>query len=306
MSYLDNYRSRMFFGDDAVRERKVAEARKRAIKHFMQDPSAFTVTAEEPNGTKVQKRIRVINESVLKQLNPERTYSKFIVPHPDEPMKSGTILFGLYEVDWIVTAVTGLGDVHQQATLQKLNEVLSYKDEKGTVQELYAAVNGVSRLGDGILDMNLYMFPDEMIKVRVQSTEKTRGLKPNIRFKVADKYYTLVKVDSYTDEGIINWIARQDLEEHSDIAPPPPIPVVGDIVGSDKITRAKTYTYTAPEGVVAWSLSSNIVDNVVILESNSSSAVIRAEKTQLVKFTLSAEYADGTVKEKEIQIISLF
>ena len=115
-----------------------------------------------------------------------------------------------------------------------------------------------------------------------------------------------MKVDNYTDEGVINWIARQDLEEHSDIAPPPPAPVVGDIMGADKITRAKTYTYTAPDGVVSWSLSSNIVDNVVILESSSNSAILRAEKTQLVKFTLSAEYADGTVKEKEIQIVSLF
>lgn len=304
MSYLDNYRSRMFFGDDAVRDRKVEQARKRLIRHFMQDPSAFTVSAEDPNGLKTQKRIRVVNESVLKQLNPERTYSKFIVPHPEEKIIPGTMLFGLYEVDWIVTAVTGLGDVHQQATLQKMNQIIQYRDGSGQLKDLYAVVNGVSRLGDGILDTNLYSFPDELLKIKVQSTEETRKLKPNQRLAITDKYYTITKVDSYTDEGVLNWIAKQDLAESKDVSPV--IPTDGEIMGEARITRARNYVYTAPNGVAAWSISLEVADNVTLNDKTSSSVILRAERTQLIKFTLTATYANGETKEKEIQIVSLF
>lgn len=304
MEFLDGYRGRMGSKENGVRDRRVQAARDRAVKHFEEDPSFFSVQALEPdNPTPVTKRIRVVNESVLQQLNPERVYSKYIIPHPLEPMISGTILFGLYDVDWIVTAVTGLGDVHQQAVLQKLNEIISVKVGTNTLS-LPAAVNGVSRLGDGVLEMNLYTLPDELLKIRVQSNMDTRAIARNTRIGIGNKMYTVTKVDVYTDDGSINWIAKEDLLEYEDTVTPTSPRLPEHISGPDSITRARDYVYTAPTGVVSWSIQGIGLDVVGIKSYTESTVTIRAEKTQLITFTLIANYADTTMS-KDIRIVSL-
>lgn len=305
MEYLEGYRGRLGSTEDNIRDRKVAEARSRATKHFEQDPSFFAVNALEPdNPEPILKRIRVINESVLKQLNPERVYSKFIIPHPEEPMISGTMLFGLYDVDWLVTAVTGLGDVHEQATLQKLNEIVSIKIGD-SMQSFPAVVNGVSRLGDGVLEMNLYTMPDEMIKIRVQDNALTRGILRNARMKISNKMYTLTKVDIYTDEGVLNWIAKEDLFESGDLEPVAPPSDTLHIQGPDTITRARDYIFSIP-GVetAAWVLTGATPDVVKIKSQEGNQVVIRAEKTQLVELTLTATVGTDTLV-KTFRLVSL-
>lgn len=307
MEYLDAYRGRMSSTEDNVRGRKVAEARSRTIKHFEQDPSFFAVNALEPDSLEpILKRVRIINESVLKQLNPERTYSKFVVPHPEEPMISGTMLFGLYDVDWIVTAVTGLGDVHQQATLQKLNEMVSIKIDN-SVQSFLASVNGVSRLGDGVLETNLYLLPDEMVKIRVQNNTLTRGILRNARMKISNKMYTLMKVDTYTDDGVLNWIAKEDLFEPGDLDPVVPVEPsdVLFIQGPDTITRARDYIFSIP-GVdtATWELTGAPTDVVRIRSQEGNQVVIRADKTQLVELTLTAIVGLDTLT-KTFRLVSL-
>lgn len=304
MEFLEAYRGRMSTKDNNVRDRKVAEARSRAIKHFEQDPSFFTVNGLEPDNSEiVVKRMRVINESVLKQLNPERVYSKYIVPHPEEHMIAGTMLFGLYDVDWIVTAVTGLGDVHQQATLQKLNEFITIR---GIDQTIPAVVNGVSRLGDGVLETNLITMPDELVKIRVQDNATTRGIERDARMKIANKMYTLTKVDIYTDDGVINWIAKEDLKEHEDENPTPtPAPEPDEIIGEDTITRARNYTYTAPGPVESWSIIGAAPDVVKVTKLTETTAVVRAEKTQFITFELVANMVEGEDISKFIRLVSL-
>lgn len=305
MEYLEGYRGRMSSTEDSIRDRKIADARSRAIKHFEQDPSFFAVNALEPdNPEPILKRIRVVNESVLKQLNPERVYSKFIVPHPEEPMISGTMLFGLYDVDWLVTAVTGLGDVHEQATLQKLNEMVSIKIGD-SIQSFPAVVNGVSRLGDGVLEMNLYTMPDEMIKIRVQDNALTRGILRNARMKISNKMYTLMKVDGYTDDGVLNWIAKEDLFESGDLEPVTPPSDTLYIQGPDTITRARDYIFSIP-GVdtASWVLTGATTDVVKIKSQEGNQVVVRAEKTQLVELTLTATVGPDTLV-KTFRLVSL-
>lgn len=306
MAFLDSYRDRMGSKTNGVRERKVKDAQDRAVKHFEDDPSFFAVKALAPdNPIVLTKKIRVINESVLKQLNPERVYSKYIIPHPLEPMVSGTILYSLYEVDWIVTAVTGLGGVHQQAVLQKLNEIITVKMET-SIFTLPASVNGVSRLGDGLLEMNLYTIPDELLKIRVQNNLKSRAVSRDTRIKIGSKMYVVTKIDLYTDDGVINWIAKEDLLEPDDYDDTPiGPPVVGTILGPDSISRARDYTFSAPTGVVLWTIQGTTPDVVGIKSMAISSAVIRAEKTQLITFTLIATYANNTTISKDIRLVSL-
>lgn len=304
MEYLEGYRGRMGTKESNIRDRKVAAARSRAIKHFEEDPSFFTVNALEPDSLEIiEKRIRVINESVLKQLNPERTYSKYIIPHPDEPIISGTMLFGLYEVDWIVTAITGLGDVHQQATLQKLNEFITIKINNIS-ETIPAVVNGVSRLSDGVIEMNLYTMPEELIRVKVQDNSLTRGIERNSRMKIANKMYELTKVDSYTDDGVLNWILKEDLKEYEDDNPAP-TPIEGGISGEGSITRARDYVYTSSEPVSTWSILGTTPDVVKVTKIDDYSARVRAEKTQLITFTLVANLVSEEVFEKDIRLVSL-
>lgn len=306
MEYLEGYAARMNANSSNTRDRKVEDARARAIRHFEDDPSFFSVNALEPMGVlPITKRIRVINESVLRQINPERVYSKYIIPHPEEFMYSGTMLFGLYDVDWLVTAVTGLGDITQQAMLQKMNEAIVVKMPTGD-NVIPAVLNEVSRLGDGVLETNLAMRPDRLVKVRVQENEITRAIKVNARFKAINNMFTIMKIDLSTDDGVINWIAREDLLEHGDDVPTP-TPDEEVIQGPDKITRARNFDYVAPPGVVSWSLedvSPNGEQIVQIISSDENTVVIRASKTQLITFKLIAHYGSAT-KEKSIRLVSL-
>lgn len=310
MDFLTQYSRRMGQNQDNLRERSVAEARSSIRKHFMEDPSAFTVGVLEPDQTQSSKRIRVINESVLKQLNPERVYSKYAVPHPDDHIPSGSIISNLYQLEWLVGATTSLGEIHQQIVLQKLNEVLIFKASDGSTQMIPAVVNGVSRVSDGIEAMNMLIIPDDLVKIRVQSTPLTLGLKRNARVMIGNSMYTITKTDRFTDVDVINIIAREDLAEPGDkdlIDPPTPTPQEGEIVGSNRITRARNYTYTAPFGAPdSWEIDAE-QGLISIIEKSGDSITIRAERTVLVEFTLKAIYSDASKKAepKKIRIISL-
>lgn len=308
MEFLTNYKLRALVNVEAVRDRNVKLARAKIRKHFEADPSAFTVDALEPNRTDlIPKRIRVINESVLKQLNPERVYSKYAVPHPDDKIISGTMLFGLYEVDWLVGATTGLGDVHDQIVLQKLNEMISFKNTAGNTIAVPAVVNGVSRVGDGVEVLNLMTIPDELVKIRLQENITTRSIKRGLRVKIANKMYEIMKIDPYTDENVLNIIAREDLIEPGDnFDTPITPPVEGVIAGPATITRARDYTYTAPiANVDHWEILDAPPDIVWIKSQNISSVVIRAEKTVLISFRLVAHYIDGSSDSTTLRIVSL-
>lgn len=315
MEILERYSKRSTIKNDGIRDRRVNAARKKLMRHFESDPSYFKVTGLEPdNPNPMEKRLRVINESVLRQLNPERIYSKYAIPHPEETMVSGTILFGIYQEDYLVTAITGLGDVHQQCTLQKLNQMIGYRDKEGNIQAVPAVVNGVSRVGDGVEVANLISMADELVKIRLQENIQTRALERDMRLRIANKMYTITKIDTYTDENVINIIAREDLVEDSDseldptlpITPPADDPVLSTkISGADTIVRAKSYTYMAPKpGVLQWNLQGG-VNNVKIMSYDSQQVVIRAEKTELIEFELIATYPNNEVYKKKIRIVSL-
>lgn len=307
MEFLTNYRLRAVKNGAIVRDRSVNLAKAKIRKHFEDDPSAFTVDALEPDQTDiVPKRIRVINESVLKQLNPERVYSKYAVPHPDDKVISGTMFFGLYEVDWLVGATTGLGDIHDQIVLQKLNEMISFKNAVGETIALPAVVNGVSRVADGVEALNLLTIPDELVKIRVQENITTRSITRGLRVKIANKMYEVMKIDPYTDENVLNIIAREDLIEPDDMTEPTTPPVEGIIAGPATISRARDYTYTAPiANVDYWEIFGTTSDVVHIKSFTISNVVIRAEKTQLITFQLKATYKDGSSDIRNIKLVSL-
>ena len=305
MEYLEGFTRRMESVGDETRSRKVSDARARVVKHFDDDPSFFAVNALEPdNPVMMVKRLRIINESVLRQINPERVYSKYAIPHPDENMISGTMLFGLYEADWLVTAVTGLGDITQQAMLQKLNDIITVKSPNGD-NAIPAVLNEVSRLGAGILETNLAMIPNRLVKIRVQENEVTRQIDINTRFKAKNSMFTVMKRDLSTDDNVINWIAREDLDEYGDDTPTTP-PSPGSIKGPDTIVRARDYIYSAPEGeITEWRIEGATPDIVTVTMEAFSTAVVRAKVTKLITFNLIVEYLDGTTITKEIRLVSL-
>lgn len=308
MEYLEGFKARMGSNVDNTRNRKIDDARARVIKHFEDDPSFFALNAIEPdNPNSVVKRVRVINESVLRQINPERVYSKYIIPHPEETLVSGTMVFGLYQADWLVTAVTGLGDVTQQGMLQMLNDIITVKSPTGD-NAIPAVLNEVSRLGAGVLETNLAIMPNRLVKVRVQENAVTRAIKTNTRFRAQNSMFTVMKRDLSTDENVINWIAREDLEEYGDDTPTP-APVAGKIEGPNTIVRARDYIYTAPEGAIKeWRIDGLSPENagvVTVTPEIDNMAVVRAKVTKLITFTLTAVYMDDSEITKEIRLVSL-
>ena len=301
MGYLENYIARMTAERTTARDYKIQNARARAIRHFSEDPSALTVQALEPNGAElVTKRIRVINESVLKQLNPERVYSKFIVPHPEETMISGTILYDIYGENYLVTAITGLGEVTQQAVLQKINETMKITINN-VIVEIPAVVTGISRLGDGILAMNMITLPDELIKVRVQSNTLTQGLDRNARFIIAGKVYDLTRVDRYTDEGVLNWILKEDLVEPVDFATPV---VPSGIIGTEFITIGRSYDYSIDAEIATWELV-ELPANVVLSNTTTTSCKLTVTTYEPITFTLKATTTEAQVFTRTIKVVSL-
>ena len=306
MPFSRNYELNVVKNNNDSRTRKVQAARNRILRLFEDDPSCFTVDSLEPDKISlIKKRVRVINESVLRQLNPERVYSKYVIPHPQEKMISGTILYGLYEADWLVTAVTNLGDVHEQATLQKLNETITWKDSSGKICSVLAVVNGVSRVGDGVEFDNLITTPDELAKIKIQATTLTNSIKRSTELRIGNKIYSVTKIDSFTDDNILNIIAKEEqlgpIDNFIELTINP-----GEISGVDSITRTRNYTFTAPVGVTEWRVVGNEEANIKIISFSDTEATIRADYTILGPFVLEAHYSDGSIITKNLRLVSLF
>lgn len=318
MAY-EAYNARNEYLGYSTKDRKTKAVLHRLDQMFEGDPSFHRITVLHLDGTTSIRRFRVINESFVKQLNPERVYSKYIIPHPDENLEAGTILLGIANRDWIVTAITELGDIIQQGMIQKLNYTLKWQHE-GIIYYNPVVVNGVSRLNDGV-DSNHYLtYGDELIKMRLPNNEKTQTIKRDKRVFIYDTPYKITKIDEYTDENIFNYILREefigpndnvelglcDYQEADDS-----IPVEDAIIGNDLISFGQSYEYSFNNFsdnvfVNNWSLDHGDYVEAFNPDSEKINIKVVNDYNNIGKnFTLIAFLNDSNIITKNIIITSL-
>ena len=216
MSY-SLFRERMALKSGHSGDRKKEQTKNYIRGRFEDDPSFARKEVACPEGNKEVKRFRFVNESFVKQLNPERTYAKYAVLHPDEEISSGSIVHNVDERDWLVTSRASVSEVVTQVMLLKMVHRIKWVDQKtGEIKEHKIFVRAVSEVSDGILGTQMFIKPDELIEIKVQENDDTMSLKTGDRFVLRSKVYRIWKRDIYTDENIIQFICQQDMEEDED------------------------------------------------------------------------------------------
>ena len=210
MSIFDNYGKRILNKDTQARSRKIEQAKYGISKKFEEDPSYFWVNAIEPDGiTSSTKKLRIVNADYVTHLNPARVNSRYFIGHPEDKFLSGTVLFDLYESDWMVISSANLTSILDRGMLQKINFIGKWISE-GNIYENYAVITGVSRRSDGI-DENYYMvIPDDSILLSFPKNNTTSTLKRDARLLVYGMPYKITRIDAYTDPNTYYMIAKED------------------------------------------------------------------------------------------------
>ena len=267
MSIFTNYSERMLHRDSSARQRRIDRIKHSVARNFEADPSFFALNALEPDGTTTSfKRIKVINADYVTHLNPARINSRYFIGHPEDEILSGTVLFNLYESDWMVTSSANLTSVLDRGMLQKINYVARWL-YNGVVHENYAVITGVSRRSDGIEENRYMILPDDSIMFHFPKNEVTSTLKRDTRLIVEGMPYRITRIDSYTDPNTYYMIANEDQIGANDnmelgIADYFETEVNEDmiIIGESYISYGVTYQY------VVDNLEDNVITNWEIVQ----------------------------------------
>ena len=198
------------------RERRIEKAREALRNKFSSDPSYFQVDALEPDGiTETVKEIKVINADYATHLNPARINSRYFVAHPDSLVKAGTVLFDLYDSDWLVTSSANLTEIVDRGMIQRVNYIAKWMKD-GSEVENFSLITGVSRRSDGI-EENFYMtIPNDSIMLHFPKNELTDTIKRDMRFMVRGMPYKINRIDGYTDPNLYFMIATEDQLNYRD------------------------------------------------------------------------------------------
>ncbi len=216
LSIFENYATRVNDKDYSGRDRMIQKTRYSLQRRFEQDPAFFQLNSLEPDGvTNGSKRLKVVNADYVVHLNHARIKSRYFVAHPDDFIHTGTILFDLYNSDWMVTASANLTEIVDRGMMQKINYNAKWV-EAGILKENLALVTSVAQRSDGT-DSNHYLtMPEDAILIHIPKSEKTKSLKRDIRFMVEQIPYVVTRVDRYTDENLIFLTAVEDLLKDGD------------------------------------------------------------------------------------------
>lgn len=285
-------------------------------RRFKDDPSYREVEIERPNGEIVKKDFRLINESFVKQLNPERTYAKYAVLHPHQTIEGGAVAKNIDGYDWLVSSRASYNGVATQVMLLKLGQVIKWQPKDSTeIYESRVFVRAVSEVADGVLKTQMFVLPDELIEIKLQENEESNTLNPGDKVIIRGKVYRIWKKDIYTDENIIQFIAQQEQEGPrdninegiADMKDPKPISEL-TIEGSDHIYYYDEHEYSVvdKDGEVI-DVEWTVIDSnkaVVITENKPGRIVLRASDKKGLNgavITLRAVLEDDRMLAKTVE-----
>ena len=182
-------------------------------RRFKDDPSYRQLEIIRPTGEVEMRDFRLINESFVKQLNPERTYAKYAILHPFQDIEGGCIVRNVDGYDWLVSSRASYNGVATQVMLLKLGQVIKWQPKGSTeIHSIKVFVRAVSEVADGVLKTQMFVLPDELIEIKLQENKDTMQINTGDKVIIRGKVYRLWKKDIYTDENIIQFIAQQEQE----------------------------------------------------------------------------------------------
>ena len=260
MSILNSYNARMNFIDTDKGERIKKRMDHRIRRTFESDPSYFLLQALEPDGTtSSEKKVQILNLDYVKNINYARINSRFFISHPDTPVENGTILFNLYEKDWLVVSSHNLIDLNYNGVVRQSNYIAKWYDNFQMV-ELMGIVSNLSQRSGGTIENNFLTLPHSMIELIFSKNEISKKLKRDQRLMVYDTPYKITKVDTFTDDNLIFLLAEEDEfkndnEKETGICDPPSNLEAG-IAGKSFLPFGSFTTYEAinATGAPVWSI----------------------------------------------------
>ena len=281
MSVFDNYGERMKRDEKATRDRRIAAATRSMTNKFESDPSFFEVEALEPDGiTQSVKKLKVINADYATHLNPARVNSRYFVGHPNTPILTGTVLFGLYDSEWMAISTANLTGILDRGMIQRVNTKAKWILD-GAVAESFTVVSSVSRRSLGTETDDYMILPNDAVMFNFPKNPLTSTIKRDMRFMVGGMPYKITRIDSYTDPAMYYMVAEEDQLNPTDnrelgicdyVFPDSPVVTPG-IKGEQYVSYGTVYQYTAipPNGevVVDW----QVVERMDLVEKSFQTSV---------------------------------
>ena len=214
MSYLDTYNQRMLLSgsDQAERRRKNAQS---TIKRKFSSTEYYEVDGVEPDGTQVVKKMKIIHEDLVMQVNPSRAQSLKFVSYPGEEIKPGTFFENILGDEYMVLSASNMNDIVYRGIMQKVNNLFKWV-YGGTLYENFAIISSISMIRDGISEDRVMTLPEDALSISVPQNEVTDTIGRDMRFIVGKYTYKVTKVDRYTNPFLAYIIAYEDVRREGD------------------------------------------------------------------------------------------
>lgn len=216
MLMFDDYLARMTHLQSIQKEMKVAAAKERMNRKFEGFPTSETITFLRPNAEETSEaRIRVIYESAMKQVNPEKKYSLSFIVHPDDSLPEGSIVYNFEGRDYLVTSGAKIGGIHEQGVMRRINQNLKWV-VNGKLYNCPAVIFATSYTSTTTVETQIITTPSETLKIAVPMNSNTDTITRDVRFLINGSAYKVTRVDDYTDSQIYNLIVKEDFIQESD------------------------------------------------------------------------------------------
>lgn len=226
-------------------EKRRQQSRSYTIRKFEDAPSYFELNGIPTSSNGMDKeiyRMRLINESFIKQLNPARTYAKYGLLHPEDSIQEGVVLRDVDGSSWLVNAVSSISQVISQLmmlrmqttlfwrigdlqldfalTREELNEFFSdglVFNEEAPYFGIPVFANPVSEVGDGLNKTQIAYIQDELTELKLPLNNFTKAFYPGMQiFIKGEKPYKIEKIDDYSTPNTISMICKRDAIEDRD------------------------------------------------------------------------------------------
>lgn len=226
-------------------EKRRQQSKSYTTRKFEDAPSYFELNGIPISSNGIDKeiyRMRLINESFIKQLNPARTYAKYGLLHPEDSIQEGVVLRDIDGSSWLVNAVSSISQIISQLMMLRMQTTLFWRiedlslDFSLTREELneffsdgltfnqeapYFGIpvfaNPVSEVGDGLNKTQIAYVQDELTELKLPLNNFTKAFYPGMPiFVKGEKPYKIEKIDDYSTPNTISMICKRDAIEDRD------------------------------------------------------------------------------------------
>ena len=214
MGYLDTYNQRMAFSGITEAERRKNNTQSTIMRRFG-STEFYEVDGVEPDGTQVVKRMKIIHEDLVMQVNPSRAQSLKFVSYPGEEIRPGTFFENILGDEYMVLSSSNMNDIVYRGIMQKVNNLFKWVYE-GVLYENFAIISSISMIRDGISEDRVMTLPEDALSISVPQNEVTDTIGRDMRFIVGNYTYKVTKVDRYTNPFLAYIIAYEDVKREGD------------------------------------------------------------------------------------------